>query len=144
MVADLPLREIHRAWPFPDGEDLPEAVHPAVLLPHDPPDPPLSFVDFDDVRDPETGEVSDEVATLVDALDGYTEVSQSGTGLHVYVRGRLPEGVGAFATALCQRGALEIYDHARFTGGTWRHVAGTPLDSVPEATDVLAAIVSRY
>ena len=144
MVADLPLREIHRAWPFPDGEDLPEAVHPAVLLPHDPPDPPLSFVDFDDVRDPETGEVSDEVATLVDALDGYTEVSQSGTGLHVYVRGRLPEGVGAFATALSQRGALEIYDHARFTGGTWRHVAGTPLDSVPEATDVLAAIVSRY
>jgi len=144
MVAELPLREIHRAWPFPDGEDLPEAVHPAVLLPHDPPDPPLSFVDFDDVRDPETGEVSDEVATLVDALDGYTEVSQSGTGLHVYVRGRLPEGTGAFATSLSQRGALEIYDHSRFTGGTWRHVAGTPLDKVPEATDVLEAIVFQY
>jgi len=144
MVADLPLREVHRAWPFPNGEDLPEVVYPAVLLPHDPPDPPLSFVDFDDVRDPETGMVSDEVAALVDSLDGYTEVSQSGTGLHVYVRGRLPEGVGAFATALSQRGALEIYDHSRFTGGTWRHVAGTPLDRVPEATDVLSAIVSQY
>jgi len=71
-------------------------------------------------------------------------LDKAGQSFHVYVRGRLPEGIGAFATALSQRGALEIYDHSRFTGGTWRHVAGTPLDRVPEATDVLAAIVSQY
>lgn len=50
-----------RAWPFPDGDDLPETVKPAVLLPHDPPDPPIVFVDFDDVRDPATDEISNEV-----------------------------------------------------------------------------------
>jgi hypothetical protein len=57
MVAELPVDTIHDTWPFPDEDDLPERVKPAVLLPHDPPTPPVSFVDLDDVRNPETGAV---------------------------------------------------------------------------------------
>jgi hypothetical protein len=60
------------------------------------------------------------------------------------VRGHLPKETEVFTTSLNQGGALEIYDHSRFTGGTWRHVTGTPLNRVPEATDVLASIVSQY
>lgn len=144
MVAELPVEELHRTWPFPNSDDLPEAVHPAVLLRHDPTPPPVAFVDFDDVRDPTTGEVPAEVADLVDAFGGYTEVSRSGTGLHVYVRGALPDGVGAFAAPLDVRGSIEVYDHARFTGGTWHHVTGTPMDAVPKAGDVLAETIARY
>jgi hypothetical protein len=144
MVAELPVQEIHRTWPFPDGDDLPERVSPAVLLPHESPDPPISFVDFDDVRDPHTGAVPVEVVELIDALGGYVELSQSGTGLHAYVRGSLPRGVNTFAAPLKERGTIETYDHSRFTGGTWRHVEGTPLDVVPEAGDVLATLVSQY
>ena len=144
MVADLPLKEIHHAWPFPDGDDLPDRVYPAVLLPHDPPNPPLTFVDFDDVRDPETGIVTTEVSGLVDSLGGYAELSRSGTGLHVYVRGKLPAGVNAFTAPLEERGSIEIYDHSRFTGGTWRHVENTPRDAVPNAESVIDGIVTQY
>lgn len=38
---------------------------------------------------------------------------------------------------LGETGRIELYDHARFVGGTWQHLEGTPLDVVPEAQDVL-------
>lgn len=143
MVAELPVETIHEAWPFPDANDLPERVRPAVLLPHNPPTPPVTFVDLDDVRDPDTGAVPEETATIVDALDGYAELSASGTGVHIYVRGQLPNGVGAFMAPLADRGTIEIYDHSRFTGGTWRHVHGTP-NTVPDAQEVITNIVAQY
>jgi hypothetical protein len=126
MVAELPMDTIHDSWPFPDGDDLPERMRPAVLLPHDPPTPPVTFVDLDDVRDPETGAVPSEAASIVEALGGYAELSASGTGVHVYVRGRLPEGLGAFMAPLANRGTIESYDHSRFTGGSWQHIQDTP------------------
>lgn len=35
MVAELPIDQIHNAWPFPEGDALPSKIKPAVLLPHD-------------------------------------------------------------------------------------------------------------
>lgn len=144
MVAELPVEEVHRTWPFPDADNLPKHVTPAVLLPHVPPDPPLTFVDFDDVRNPETGKVPMEVVQLIEALDSYVEMSRSGTGLHAYVRGHLPEEMGAFSAPLREQGSIEMYDHSRFTGGTWRHVVGTPLDKIPHAQSVIGTIIDRY
>jgi hypothetical protein len=141
MVSELPVEEIHRSWPFPDESDLPGAVEPAVLLPHDPPDPPLAFVDLDDVRNPNTGEVSGEALAIVDELGGFTEVSRSGEGLHTFVRGALPPGRGMVSTPLDESGRLEIYDHSRFVGGTWRHLEGTPTDAVPDSQTVLESLI---
>jgi len=103
MVADLPPDTVHETWPFPQnghGPDIPESLYPTIILPHDPPDPPLMLVDLDDVRDPETGEVSPVAATIVEELDAYTEVSQSGTGLHLFVRAALPGGRGTVIESL--------------------------------------------
>lgn len=142
MVAELPIKQIHETWPFPDGD--PDRVSPAVLLPHAEGrrEPSLVFVDIDNVRDPETGEISSEAVALVRRLDGYTELSTSGRGLHVWVRGNVPEL--PFTAPLDQTGRLEIYDRSRFTAGTWLHVEDTPLDEVPVAQDSLRAIVDRY
>jgi len=64
----------HRySYSAPDGMVAGDVL-PAPVLLHDPLDPPLMQVDFDDVRDPETGVVSDEVAALVDRLDGFCEI----------------------------------------------------------------------
>ena len=45
----------------------------------------IAGVDFDHVRNPETGAITPEAAVLIDVLDTYTEVSMSGTGLHCYM-----------------------------------------------------------
>jgi hypothetical protein len=109
MVADLPPETVHDSWPFPangDGPDIPESLYPTIILPHDPPDPPLMLVDLDDVRDPETGELSPAAARIVDDLDAYTEVSQSGTGLHLFVRAMLPGNHGKFIESLAHTESL--------------------------------------
>ena len=125
MMADVGPNELHQAHPFPQG-DIPDEVRPTILLPHDPDEPRLMQVDFDDVRDPETGEVTEEAWEIVDELDSYTEVSSSGTGLHVFVFASLPGRLEKFLADLDVRGGIEMYDHGRFVGATWDHVEETP------------------
>lgn len=126
----------------PDGMDI-DDIMPAPLLLHDPIDPPLMQVDFDDVRDTETAEVSEEVARLVERLEGYCEISQSGTGLHVFVHAELPGDLGKYIADLADIGEIELYDHGRAVGATWDHVEGTP-ETVPEAQDTVEAIIQEY
>jgi hypothetical protein len=49
------------------------------------------FVDLDDVRNAETGEVQQWASKLIEDLDTYCEISASGTGFHLVARGMLPE-----------------------------------------------------
>lgn len=116
----------------------------AVLLPHDPPTPPITVIDFDDVRNPVTGTVTDEVMALVEQLGGYTEVSFFGQGLHVFVRAGLPENVSTFSAGLRHRGRVEMYDRSRFVATTWEHVEGTPLDEVPVAGSAVEEVIDAY
>src|SRR5262249_28183257 len=78
----------------------------------------LAGVDLDHVRDAHTGLVDDAVMNIVRAIDSYTEVSPSGTGLHELAGGSLPAG-------LRRRGFIEMYDGGRFFTVTGRHVPGT-------------------
>lgn len=48
------------------------------------------FVDLDRCRDPKTGAVADWAQEIVDSLNTYTEISESGKGLHLVGRGKLP------------------------------------------------------
>ncbi len=130
------------SYSAPTGMDT-ESVMPAPLLLHDPLNPPLMLVDFDDVRDPQTGQVTAEVADIVERLDAYCEVSQSGEGLHLFVRAELPGRLGKFIAPLAGEGDIELYDHGRAVGATWDHVAGTPT-KVPERQDVVDEIVQSY
>ncbi|TMT86968.1 hypothetical protein E2L06_10280 [Haloterrigena sp. H1] len=80
---------------------------------------PFVGIDLDDCRDPDTGQPTEQAKTIVGRLDSYTEVSPSGTGYHVLVRGGLPAGRN-------RRGHIEMYDHARYFTVTGEHVSGTP------------------
>lgn len=80
---------------------------------------PLVGVDLDDCRDPETGQPTSRAKNIINRLDSYTEVSPSGTGYHVLIRGELPAGRN-------RRGHVELYDHARYFTVTADHVSGTP------------------
>jgi len=67
---------------------------------------PYSGIDLDGCVEPETGEISQWALEVVRSVDSYTELSPSGTGLHIFVRGRLPSSV--------KRPEIEMYSHSRF------------------------------
>ena len=54
---------------------------------------PYTGVDLDDCRDPETGEVKAWAAEIASFLDGYAELSPSGEGLHILVKGKAPKAL---------------------------------------------------
>ncbi|GAB7010836.1 hypothetical protein JCM31271_27790 [Halorubrum trueperi] len=97
---------------------------------------PIVGVDLDDCRDPETGDVDDVALDIIERLDSYTEVSPSGTGYHVLIKGDLPDGRN-------RRGSIELYDTARFFTVTGDHVGRTPT-RVARRQDALDAIHREY
>ena len=50
----------------------------------------LTFIDLDDVRDPDTGALDSWAAQMVEKFDSWAEISVSGTGAHIFVHGTLP------------------------------------------------------
>jgi primase-polymerase (primpol)-like protein len=66
---------------------------------------PFAGIDLDGCRNPETGELEEWAAKIVQNLDGYAEVSQSGTGVHIVVRGKAPNK---------KRGKVEAYSSERY------------------------------
>lgn len=53
---------------------------------------PFIGVDIDGGIDPDTGEMLEGVTDIIERLDSYTELSQSGKGFHIVVKGKLPPG----------------------------------------------------
>jgi primase-polymerase (primpol)-like protein len=72
--------------------------------------------DLDSCVDPVTGEIEEWAANIVQTLDSYTEITPSGTGLHVIAEGTLPPRGR-------RKGAIEMYSTQRFFTMTgWRLV----------------------
>lgn len=84
----------------------------------------IAGVDLDKCLDPQTGHLEPWAAKIVNSLQSYTEVSPSGTGLHVLCRGELPPG------GRQRKGNIELYDgtKGRYFCVTGRHLEGTPPD----------------
>jgi putative DNA primase/helicase len=72
---------------------------------------PYAGVDLDNCRNPETGELEEWAAKIVEDFGGYAEVSQSGTGVHIIVRGKAPNK---------RRGNVEAYSSERYFAMTGR------------------------
>lgn len=89
-------------------------------------------VDLDNCRDPDTGEIEAWARAVIDRLQSYTEVSTNGTGVHVIVRGVLPEGKRKL-------GDIEMYDSGRYFVMTGSRIAGTPT-TVEERSSQLAQL----
>ncbi|MGB4060951.1 MAG: AAA family ATPase [Burkholderiaceae bacterium] len=104
---------------------------------------PLCVIDLDGHRDTQTGELSTLATELVARCNTFTEVSQSGRGLHIIGLGKPPAEILSGQTDGLK---LELYDgttarHIAFTG---QHLAGTPevLNEFPP--EVLPDVVSRF
>lgn len=86
------------------------------------PDDPYAGIDLDDCLDPATGHLSFVARVVVKHLESYTEVSPSGRGVKVFVRGRIPG-----ARRQNRRLGVEMYDSSRFFAMT-----GARLPEAPE------------
>jgi hypothetical protein len=89
----------------------------------------IVVVDLDDCRNRHTGEIAAWALRIIRALDSYTEISPSGTGVKIYLNGTKPGGrcKGTLPTGQ----AVEIYSNRRFVAVTGQHLSGTPADLMP-------------
>lgn len=86
-------------------------------------------VDLDKCRDPLTGAIEDWAVEIMLRLRSYTEISPSGTGLHVLCTGAIPRDGG-------RRGQIEVYTRGRFFCVTGQHVEDYP-DEIAPAEEAL-------
>ncbi|MFC6836986.1 hypothetical protein [Halomarina ordinaria] len=116
-------------------------------------DDPYGFVDGDDVRCPETGEVHPAFVEILEQLGAtYTDVSTSGSGCHANYQGTLPEGQTQATFALDDEswGAnddvpeVEIYTGKHVCVLTGEHVPGTPTDVNPWNDEALRTILADH
>jgi putative DNA primase/helicase len=80
---------------------------------------PYCGVDLDKCRNPETREIDPWANDIITWLNSYTEISPSGRGVHIWVKGKLPRGSR-------RKGNIEMYDSRRYFTVTGDHLQGTP------------------
>lgn len=101
----------------------------------------LVAADLDGCRNPETGEIIPEAQRIVDLLHGYAEVSPSGTGLRILVRGKLPRSGIQRRPATFER--VELYSARHFVTVTG-HIVGQPVEEIPERRGELEALLRAF
>jgi len=75
-------------------------------------------IDLDKCRNPENGAIEPWALGIVEKLRSYTEITPSGTGLHIWIKGKLPPQGR-------RKGHFEVYDSARYFTLTGHHLEGT-------------------
>ncbi|ELZ00786.1 hypothetical protein C481_11145 [Natrialba asiatica DSM 12278] len=97
---------------------------------------PLVGIDLDDVVHDE--EIDEWAWRLIDDFGSYSEISPSGTGVHVLVEGGLDGKLGHKNDNL----GIEMYEHERYLTFTGRHISGTP-ETIEEAPEGLIGAHQR-
>ena len=99
---------------------------------------PYTIIDLDDPFDPKkdwTDEERQAHATLnqniINTFESYTEISQSGTGVHIIVRGSIPKGVN--------RDTVEMYSTQRYMICTGNVMKDLPIVDYQEMLDNMYA-----
>lgn len=77
---------------------------------------------------------------IIDTLDSYTEFSPSGTGIHIIIKGGLPQSVMGTGRKNVKHG-LEIYSYGRYFTFTGNRENS---NEVIERTDELAEVFEKY
>lgn len=95
----------------------------------------LTAIDLDNVIDPITKLVEPWAEEIVEEMNTYTEISQSGKGLHIYALGNKP-------TSSCRGEKVEIYDQNRFIMITNRPYG--EVRSLRHAATEIEKICSKY
>ena len=94
-------------------------------------------VDIDHCRN-EDGSFTDVAKAILEKAQSYTEISPSGSGLHIFLRGVMP-GKGNKNSA----SGVEMYAAARYFTMTGNRLEGTP-EAIADGKDILPWIHENY
>gem|GEM_PF-1951079 len=104
-------------------------------------------LDFDHVKDHETGEWDPEALKEIKSLNSYTEISPSGEGVHVIVKGMVPlepDKDGKIGTGKNnQELGREMYHSGRFFTITGNVMSGAPTE-INQAQEAVNALYYRW
>lgn len=106
------------------------------------PDGPYSGIDLDECRDPQSGVFVPEAEDIIRDIGSYGEVSPSGTGAKMFVRGKLPPGGRRRTDKTPWDGNVEIYSSDSYFTVTGRHLPQTPT-TVEERQDALLKLYHK-
>ncbi len=90
------------------------------------PDDPFCGIDLDECL--EEGAPVPEARAIVDTFNTYTEVSPSGNGVKLFLRGRKPPWARCRSKAIRGFKETEVYDSGRFFTVTGRRLPGIPVE----------------
>ena len=95
-------------------------------------------IDLDHCRNPETGDIDqwakDIIGIVEEAGGAYYEVSPSGTGIHLWGRGKLPDNKGIHSP-MKNRHDIEMYTNAHYMTVTDKPLNDTALNDIQPAID---------
>ena len=90
---------------------------------------PYCGIDLDKCRDADTGKVEPWAADIVAKMASYAEVSPSGTGIHILIKGTVPGKQN-------RRGQFEVYECGRYFTITGNRMAGTASTIEPRQAEL--------
>lgn len=96
-------------------------------------------IDLDNCRNTESNEIDRWAMEIIEKLDSYTEISPSGSGVHILIKG---EKHGKGCKKDYQNGKVEIYDSRHYFTMTGNHLDGTP-KILNERTEQLSEVYAR-
>jgi hypothetical protein len=132
-------------------EKHPEASEDLVFIQSDA--DPFGFVDGDDVRCPETGNVHPAFVQILETLGlTYADVSTSGSGVHAMYKGELPGDQGQAVFEIDDEPwgenddapTVEIYANKHVCIATGEHIPGTPVDVRQWDEDGVQDVLEEY
>lgn len=107
---------------------------------------PYSGIDLDGCCKPDVDrirtrtDIEDWALRIIDQAHSYTEVSPSGKGVKIFVRGTLPE---VLIVSMGEHIGIEVYSTKRYFTVTGQHLAGTPTE-IREAQSALDQLQREY
>jgi len=87
------------------------------------------------------GQICDEAMNIVKIMNSWTEISQSGKGLHIFVRGTKPTDKSKATPRTFK--SIEIYDRDRYIALTGNHLPNTPSEII-ERQGTLKSLCAFY
>jgi hypothetical protein len=93
-------------------------------------------IDLDHCIDSD-GQIDQWARVIIDEVDSYTEISPSGTGVHIIAKGTLPED------GKNRRGDVEIYDSDRYFTVTGNHIKDTP-ETIEQRQEAVESVYATH